>query len=159
DTAPQGALAGTNVRSRVELARKDFGAARRRLEQAITDWPRQSELRVLLSHVLLQEGRDWVAARRALCDTLAVDPQHAESRHNLSVFPHQQPPAAHGPVHSLLALADLYRNACNTAGDIHEHLPTLYLLAQRCRHVTEMGTRTGVSTIAWLFAQPERLVC
>jgi hypothetical protein len=38
-------------------------------------------------------------------------------------------------------------------------LPTLYLLARQCRHVTEMGTHTGVSTTALLFAQPERLVC
>src|SRR5690242_14558591 len=35
---------------------------------------------------------------------------------------------------------------------------TLYLLGRECRHVTEMGTRTGISTVAWLLAQPERLV-
>jgi hypothetical protein len=57
------------------------------------------------------------------------------------------------------SLADLYGAACTTASDINEHLPTLYLLARECRHVTEMGTRTGMSTRAFLFAQPERLVC
>src|SRR5262249_25721806 len=41
----------------------------------------------------------------------------------------------------------------------NEHLPTLYGLARECRHVTEMGTRTGVSTLAFLCAQPKKLVC
>src|SRR5205085_2957781 len=43
--------------------------------------------------------------------------------------------------------------------DIHEHCPTLLALARECRHVTEMGTRTGNSTTAFLFAQPDKLVC
>jgi hypothetical protein len=42
--------------------------------------------RVLLSQVLLQEGRDWEAAERALRDVLSIDPHHAETKHNLSVL-------------------------------------------------------------------------
>lgn len=56
-------------------------------------------------------------------------------------------------------LADLYHAACHTPSDINGHCPVLADLARECRHVTEMGTRTGVSTTALLFAQPERLVC
>ena len=59
-------------------------------------------------------------------------------------------------VHPELAAA--YQRACTTVSDIHQHLPTLYRYASCCRHVTEFGTRTGVSTLALLRAVPERLV-
>ena len=42
-----------------------------------------------------------------------------------------------------------YIEACNTPGDINEHLPTLDRLAKDCKHVTEFGVREGVSTIVW----------
>lgn len=47
-----------------------------------------------------------------------------------------------------------YEELCNTPSDIFEHLPkfvelTLHANAQ---HVIELGTRTGVSTLAWLYA-------
>jgi hypothetical protein len=59
-------------------------------------------------------------------------------------------------IHSDLEAA--YRQACTTVSDIYLHLPTLYRYASGCRHVTEFGTRTGVSTLALLRALPERLV-
>lgn len=52
----------------------------------------------------------------------------------------------------------LYRTACGMDTDIHEHLPTLRRLASGCDHVTELGTRTGSSTLALLAARPERLI-
>jgi hypothetical protein len=59
-------------------------------------------------------------------------------------------------VHPELAAA--YRQACATVSDIYRHLPTLYRYASCCRHVTEFGTRTGVSTLALLRAAPKRLI-
>lgn len=56
-------------------------------------------------------------------------------------------------------LATRYYTVCTDASDINEHCPTLYALAKECRHITEMGTRRGLSTIALLFARPNRLVC
>jgi hypothetical protein len=56
-------------------------------------------------------------------------------------------------------LQDLYQQALTTPSDIREHLDTLYELARGCEHVTEMGTRHGISTRAFLYAQPEVLVC
>ena len=47
----------------------------------------------------------------------------------------------------------------NLAGDIHRHLDLLYRYASGCDHVTEFGTRHGVSTTAFLRALPRRLVC
>src|SRR5260370_2188060 len=57
-----------------------------------------------------------------------------------------------------MTLQELYHQALQTPSDINEHLPTLYGFARECRHVTEMGTRTGRSTRAFLYAQPEVLV-
>jgi hypothetical protein len=57
------------------------------------------------------------------------------------------------------ARREQYRNARERPSDINEHLHLLALLATRCGHVTEMGTRTGVSTRAFLDAQPTTLVC
>lgn len=47
-----------------------------------------------------------------------------------------------------------YRDACSTPSDMVEHLPTFVDLVKRldARNVVELGTRTGVSTLAWLYA-------
>jgi hypothetical protein len=50
--------------------------------------------RVLLSHVLLQEGADWNAAEKSLRDVLAISPDHAETTHNLAILQRQQGVAA-----------------------------------------------------------------
>jgi predicted O-methyltransferase YrrM len=46
-----------------------------------------------------------------------------------------------------------YREACETPSDIFEHLPTLVGLCEslNAKNVIELGTRGGVSTIAWLY--------
>jgi hypothetical protein len=48
-----------------------------------------------------------------------------------------------------------YQEKCATPSDINQHLPTLRQYAEQCRHVTEMGVRTIVSTWAFLAAKPE----
>ncbi len=50
-------------------------------------------------------------------------------------------------------LGDLYREACATPSDIYEHLPTFVSLVEelQAKTVIELGTRGGVSTIAWLY--------
>lgn len=51
-----------------------------------------------------------------------------------------------------MTLADEYERLCSTPSDIYEHLPTLVdlVVSLDARHVIELGTRTGVSTVAWL---------
>ena len=51
------------MRSRMAMARKDFAAARKQIEQTITGHPNMIGPRVLLTHALLREGRDMPAAR------------------------------------------------------------------------------------------------
>jgi len=43
-----------------------------------------------------------------------------------------------------------YLNACVIPSDINENLHILHELAKQCKHVTEFGVRTGVSTRAFL---------
>ena len=71
---PMGQLFVACLRARTLLARKNYAEARKRLAQAVEDWPREVEPRMLLSHALLQEGKDWPAAEQALCDLIGVDP-------------------------------------------------------------------------------------
>jgi predicted O-methyltransferase YrrM len=53
-----------------------------------------------------------------------------------------------------MSLAADYERVCRTPSDIWEHLPTLLSLVHRLRaeHVIELGTRSGVSTTALLYA-------
>jgi len=86
DARPQGRLEAAVLRARAELARQHFAEARRRLEQTIGEYAQAVWPRVILSHVLLQEGRDLAAAEQTLRDVLRLDPLHVEARNNLSVL-------------------------------------------------------------------------
>jgi hypothetical protein len=44
-------------------------------------------------------------------------------------------------------------------GSIREHIGPMCATAQGMKHITEMGVGTGQSTIAWLYTQPDKLVC
>ena len=52
-----------------------------------------------------------------------------------------------------MSLQTRYEELCETPSDISEHLPTFVSLVRKtnAKHVVELGTRSGVSTIAWLY--------
>ncbi len=52
-----------------------------------------------------------------------------------------------------MSLSERYANACATPSDINEHLPVFVDLCHHLNATTiiELGTRGGVSTIAWLY--------
>ena len=54
-------------------------------------------------------------------------------------------------------LGDVYDSAVAAPSDINEHLPKLLELAEQCEHVTEFGTRSGVSTTALAAGKPRLL--
>lgn len=56
-------------------------------------------------------------------------------------------------------LENLFELNCRASSDIHLHLPRLCELASQCNHITEFGTRHGLSTLAFLYAQPKTLIC
>jgi len=74
------------LRARGQVQRGEIAAARRTLASVVAHDASALGPRVLLSQVLLQEGRDWVAAERSLREVLEIDPNHAETRHNLRVL-------------------------------------------------------------------------
>jgi cytochrome c-type biogenesis protein CcmH/NrfG len=71
---------------RMYLARGEFDGAKQAATAAARAAPTAVAPRVLLSHILLKEGKDAAAAERALRDVLAIDPNHAEALHNLSAL-------------------------------------------------------------------------
>lgn len=164
DDLPEGRPEADFLRGQGLLARKEFAQARALAGRLISESPGAVGPRVLLSRVFLQQGGDLPAAERALREVLLLGPCQAEAQHNLSVLLRQRSRneqayfEAKGELTGWL-LGERYHAACATPSDINEHLPTLYELARECKHVTELGTRTGNSTLAFLWAQPQRLVC
>ena len=59
---------------------------------------------------------------------------------------------------SVWTLDELYKLVSGTFSDISEHCPTLKEIASQCEHVTELGTRYGISTVALLAGQPKQFV-
>jgi GT2 family glycosyltransferase/Flp pilus assembly protein TadD len=81
-----GLLEASILRARGHFVRKEFHAARSVLEDVLPGFPKALGPRVLLSHILLQENRDFVAAEKALREILHLDAANAEARHNLGVL-------------------------------------------------------------------------
>jgi len=51
-----------------------------------------------------------------------------------------------------------YKLVCDCPSDINEHLPKLREYGEQCTHITELGTRWGNSTIAFMAAKPGKFV-
>jgi tetratricopeptide (TPR) repeat protein len=90
EALPDATLEATVIRARLHQHRKDYPLARQVLDRGITQAPQALIPRVLLSHVLLQEGRDWAAAEQALLDVLILAPGHREAMQNLAVLRRQR---------------------------------------------------------------------
>jgi GT2 family glycosyltransferase/Tfp pilus assembly protein PilF len=72
--------------ARKHLAQREFLVARQTLEDAISRTPQEPFLWVVLSHALLQEGKDWDAAEQVLHKILELDPDNMEARNNLNAL-------------------------------------------------------------------------
>jgi tetratricopeptide (TPR) repeat protein len=88
------------LRSQIHRQRRDFATSRQWLEQAIAAAPRALMPRVAMSHLLLEEGRDLLAAERAVLDVLALAPDNANALYNLSLLRQQRagPPLLGGSI-------------------------------------------------------------
>jgi len=78
------------LRARGQVQRKEHAAARRTLAEVIARDPQALGPRVLLSQALLQEGRNWPAAEKALLDVLELDAENKDAQHNLQVLKRQR---------------------------------------------------------------------
>jgi len=59
---------------------------------------------------------------------------------------------------NVIDIEEEYQLACKCDSDINEHLPTLRRYAEQCTHITEMGTRYGNSTIAFMSFYPKKFI-
>jgi hypothetical protein len=55
-------------------------------------------------------------------------------------------------------IEETYNKLVRTESDINEHLQTLKMYAEKCKHVTEMGVRDVCSTFAFAMALPKKLI-
>lgn len=55
-------------------------------------------------------------------------------------------------------LENEYKLVCESVSDINEHLPILKQYGDECTHITELGTRFGNSTVAFMMSRPDRFV-
>ena len=90
----QGVTATALLRARSLMAHAEFSKARRVLQEAIATAPNDLWLWVVLSHTLLQEGKEWDSAEKALRKVLELDPSNTEARNNLTILLRQQGAAA-----------------------------------------------------------------
>lgn len=57
-----------------------------------------------------------------------------------------------------MSIEKIYKNLCGTKSDINEHLPTLVKYGKEVDHITEFGVRSGRSTVAFLYANPKKMI-
>jgi tetratricopeptide (TPR) repeat protein len=84
------------LRARGHLGRKEYQQGRALVQETIAANPQALWPRVVLSHIFLQEGKDWTAAETALREVLRLEPNHAEAKRNLSILVHQRNQQAAG---------------------------------------------------------------
>ncbi len=85
ELVPHAPVDAAVLQARMNLARKDFAAARQLLEVVLRQAPQLLPANVILSHVLLQSG-DEIAAEPQLRRIVEIDPGQAESWRNLAVL-------------------------------------------------------------------------
>ena len=98
------------------LARKEFEAARSILEPMAAAQPGSVYPRIILSHVYLQERKDFESAERVLREIVQLDASQAESWRNLAVLLRE------------LGRLDEAAEACGTGWRYNPSYPTLPLL-------------------------------
>jgi glycosyltransferase involved in cell wall biosynthesis/tetratricopeptide (TPR) repeat protein len=74
------------LRARLHTACGEYARARTTLEAIVSAHPQALSAWIALSQVLLQEGRDFAAAERALRSVLDIAPNHAASRRHLDTL-------------------------------------------------------------------------
>jgi tetratricopeptide (TPR) repeat protein len=81
---PEGKRPAQELRAHCHLRRNELTKAKEILDEMTKEWPSLLWPKVLLSRVLLREGRDWAAAEASLRAILALDPNHKEATQNLA---------------------------------------------------------------------------
>jgi tetratricopeptide (TPR) repeat protein len=158
-----GAVQAAVLRGRFLLGRGDFAGARALAERLIAQHPKELAPKVILARALRLEGQDR-PAEEAWRQVLLLDPCHDEAEAHLSELLRQRMRSedayfeARGQLNGWV-LGERYHTACHSPSDLQEYLPVLHGLARECKHITDAGTGQGLAALAFLWAQPERLLC
>jgi tetratricopeptide (TPR) repeat protein len=107
---------GLILQARGMLARQEFEAARSILEPMAAGQAGSVYPRIILSHVYLQDRKDFQSAERVLREIVQLDPTQAESWRNLAVLLREQ------------GRRDEAAEACRTGWRHNPNYPTLPLL-------------------------------
>jgi GT2 family glycosyltransferase/Flp pilus assembly protein TadD len=83
---PRGGQEACLIRARAMFARAELAEARGLLEAALETWPDSAPLWEQYGFVLLEQGRDRLAAERALLRLLELEPGNANARRNLGIL-------------------------------------------------------------------------
>jgi glycosyltransferase involved in cell wall biosynthesis/predicted Zn-dependent protease/predicted O-methyltransferase YrrM len=151
-----------SFRVQILLARGEFSPARARAEEMVSALPDDVRWRQLLAQVLLTAG-DLPAAEEALRQVVRLNPCDQQAQAALSSLLRRRM-RSENDVFSALgdvnvwALEEHFKTACLGPSEVHEHLPTLRDLARECKAVTEIGSPSAGTTLAFLLAEPRRLV-
>jgi tetratricopeptide (TPR) repeat protein len=159
-----GTLQADLLRARMLLHRGDLAGARALARRQIEQHPRQVGPRVILARALVTEGGDRRVAEEAWRQVLVCDPCHEEAQRMLADLIRQRVRNNDGYFQALAemngwVLGERYHAACVAASELSEHLPVLHDLAEECKHITDVGTGRGLAALAFLWAQPDHLVC
>src|SRR5262249_52424350 len=87
---PQAATEAALLAARRHAVRREFGDARKLLEETVARDPRLLEPRLLLGQVLLDEGKDLAAAEEAPGSVLELAPERAECWRDLVLLLRRQ---------------------------------------------------------------------
>ena len=105
-----------------------------------------SKIKGVISKTLTDYSKNVEIEKRIELDsTNAYNYDHFINGKNWDIFKHKMIKSKPASI-----LEAEYNKAKTTPSDINQNLHVLYELAKECKHVTEMGVRTGVSTRAFL---------
>lgn len=105
-----------------------------------------NKIKGVISKTLVElEHNQEILKRIELDSTNAYNYDHFINGKNWDIFKHKMTKPK-----TTSLLESEYHKAKTIPSDINQNLHVLYELAKECKHVTEMGVRTGVSTRAFL---------
>lgn len=136
-------------RGQILMHQERFSEARGYFRDGVKRYPKSAEIHGRHAEACLKEGTDILATEQAFADFLKLEPNHSKCRLEYAILRAKR--KLNLGLQSEVHLEALYKRAVETPSDINQHLGILAELARVSAKITEMGTRTGESTLALLW--------
>lgn len=158
-----GQIQGDLLRCRLLLNKQRRSEARALAAKMLQMQPDAPGPLVILARIETAEGHTH-EAEEAWHKVLVRNPAHEEGLRVLADLIRQRSKNETAFFEALSGLTawlldQHYQAACTTPSPLQLHLPVLCDLARECKHVTDVGTGEGKAALAFLWAQPNTLVC